>query len=130
MTDSKLEERALEIGQRISGGPSTVRRCRSFENFVAILSFDGNQEEKVIKLSRNNNWTFPAESYLYPLMQSVALPVPEVEVTVPERTDESVPYIIMRKFSDHTLDELCKEDSRAALKACEAAGRFIRATAR
>ena len=127
MTDSELQEAARVIGHRVLGSPATVRRCRSFENFVAILSFEGNQDDRVIKLSRDNDWTFPAESYLYPLMQSVGLPVPEVEVALPERSEDSVPFIIMRKFSDGTLNEFCEEDSKAALKACEAAGRFISA---
>ena len=80
----------------------------------------------MIKLGSNNEWTIAAESYLYPLMQGAGLSVPEIEFTDSDVPDSELPFTIMKKFSDQTLDQLCAGDSRAALSACEAAGGFIK----
>ena len=126
MKESDFETLAKRIGQRFFSKIPTVKKCCSYESFVAILSFGGELEERVIKLGRINEWTLAAESYLYPLMKGVGLSVPEVEFTDSDYPDSGLPFTIMRKFSDQTLDDLCAEDSQAALGACEAAGGFIK----
>ena len=126
MKESDFEALAQRIGQRFFSKTPTVRKCCSHESFVAILSFGGEPEDRVIKLARNNEWTLAAECYLYPLMKGAGLPVPEIEFTDSDYPDSELPFTIMRKFSDQTLDGLCAEDSQAALRACEAAGGFIK----
>ena len=125
MKDNDFEPVAQRIGQRLYSQTPTVERCRSYESYVAILSFGGDVEDRVIKLGRNNEWTLAAETCLYPLMKGAGLSVPEIEFTDSDYPDSELPFTIMRKFSDQTLDELCAEDSQAALRACEAAGGFI-----
>ena len=126
MTETDFEALAKSIGRRLFSQTPTVRKCQSHESFVAILSFGGEPEDRVIKLGRNNDWTLTAETYLYPLMKEAGLSVPEIEFTDSDDPDSERPFTIMRKFSDQTLDQLCAGDSQAALRACEAAGRFIR----
>lgn len=126
MNESDFETLAQRIGQRFYSKTPAVKRCCSYESFVAILSFGGEPEDRVIKLGRINEWTLAAESYLYPLMKGAGLPVPEIEFTDSDYPDSELPFTIMRKFSDQTLDDLCAEDSQAAIRGCEAAGRFIK----
>ena len=125
MKDNDFEPVVQRIGQRLYSKTPTVKPCRSYESYVAILSFGGDVEDRVIKLGRNNEWTLAAETYLYPLMKGAGLSVPEIEFTDSDYPDSDLPFTITRKFSDQTLDDLCAEDSQAALRACEAAGRFI-----
>jgi len=58
-------------------------------------------------------------------MQAHGLPVPEIEFTQQDYSEPSEPFIVMPKFSDYTLRDLCEIDPQAAVRAFEKSGRFI-----
>ena len=123
--DPEFDNIILGIAKRLFNRTPRIAKCLSYTNYCVILSFDGAISDRVIKLANRNKWAVEAERYLYPKMKEHGLPVPEIEFTQMDDAERTEPFIVMPKFSDLTLDNLCAKDSEAARLACERSGQFI-----
>ena len=116
----------LAIAEYLYHKTPRLKRCHSGCNYCVILTFDDGTADRVLKMANLNDWAVEFERHLYPPMRAHGVPVPEIEFTQEDYPGPPVPFIVMPKFSDHTLYELCETDPTAALSAFEESGRFIR----
>jgi aminoglycoside phosphotransferase (APT) family kinase protein len=131
LQDAEFDRRILAIVQDLFGKTPRLRKCYSMVNYCAVISFDDNTADRVIKLTRHNSEDIEVEQRLYPLMRAHGLPVPEIEFTHLDYNLPSEPFIIMPKFSDWALADLRDKHQddkhkQAALQACYASGQFIK----
>jgi aminoglycoside phosphotransferase (APT) family kinase protein len=116
----------LAIAEYLYHKTPRLKRCHSGCNYCVILTFDDGTADRVLKMANLNDWAVKIERHLYPAMRKHGFPVPEIEFTQEDYPGPPVPFIVMPKFSDHTLNGLCETDPTAALRAFERSGRFIR----
>ena len=105
--------------------PEAVRRCHSGCNASFVVTLGGGLADRVVKLSRHNSWAIEIERHLYPAMREADLPVPEVEFSQLDYHRESSPFIVMPKFSDHTLEALVGMGDDITSVAFEHVGHFL-----
>lgn len=122
---SELEATILSITTSLYGKTPRLQRCNSEVNYCAVLIFDDGSADRVIKTVNRNPTAVEVERHLYPAMRSAGLPVPEIEFTHDDSHEATVPFIVMPKFSDDTLAELCQTDNASAMSAVRESGRFI-----
>jgi len=116
----------LAIAEYLYHKTPRLKRCHSGCNYCVLLTFDDGTADRVLKMANLNDWALKFEQHLYPPMRAHGVPVPEIEFTQEDYPGPPVPFLVMPKFSDHTLYELGATDPAAALSAFEASGRFIR----
>ena len=121
----ELDTTILAIARHLFGKMPRLRKCPSEVNYCVLLSFDDETEDRVIKIANRNRWAVEVERHLYPAMRATGLPVPEIEFTHEDYPDSTEPFIVMPKFSDYTLGELCQSNHGAAIRAVMASGQFI-----
>jgi aminoglycoside phosphotransferase (APT) family kinase protein len=121
----ELDRAVLSIARSLYKQTPQLKKCHSQVNYCVVLNFDGVVQDRVIKLTHRNRWAIEVERYLYPAMKIKGLPVPEIEFTHQDYPEPSEPFIIMPKFSDYRLADLCNSDHQVALQACWKSGRFI-----
>ena len=122
---AELEAAILGIARNLFGKTPRLRKCPSEVNYCVLLSFDDPTADRVVKMANRNPWAVEVERQLYPAMRATGLPVPEIEFTHEDCPESTEPFIVMPKFSDYTLGELCETNHDAAMSAVEASGRFI-----
>ena len=116
----------LAIAEYLYHKTPRLKRCHSGCNYCVLLTFDDGTADRVLKMANLNDWAIKFEQRLYPPMRARGVPVPEIEFTQEDYPGPPVPFIVMPKFSEHTLYGLCEADPTAALSAFEESGRFIR----
>jgi hypothetical protein len=116
----------MAIAKHLFHRTPRLKRCHSGCNYCVILSFDDGTADRVLKMANLNDWAVKIERYLYPAMRKYGLAVPEVEYSWEDYPGPPVPFIVMPKFSDHTLLGLHQTDPNAGLSAFETSGLFIR----
>jgi len=121
----ETDEGILRVARELFKKAPTLRRCHSGTNYCVVLSFADRTADRVFKLANRNDWAIEFERLLYPPMRMRGLPVPEIEFTQLDYAGDSLPFIVMPKFSDHTLLALRDVDEGAAEEAFEKSGRFI-----
>ncbi len=122
---TEFDQAVLSIAQSLFNKTPQLKKCHPQVNYCVVLHFDDATADRVIKFTNRNRWPIEVERYLYPAMREHGLPVPEIEFTQHDFSEPSEPFIVMPKFSDYTLNDLCDDGDRAALRTCEASGRFI-----
>ena len=102
-----------------------MRKYPSAVNYCVLLSFGGATADRVIKVACRNPWAVEVERHLCPAMRAAGLPMSEIEFTHEDYPEPTKPFIVMPKFSDYTLGELCQSDHEAAMHAVKASGEFL-----
>jgi aminoglycoside phosphotransferase (APT) family kinase protein len=120
-----LATQAISIARDLFGRTPSLRKCQSEVNYCTVLSFDDGTADRVIKLAKLKPFAIEIEAYLYPRMRKAGLPVPEVEFTNDDYSGAAAPFIVMPKFSDTTMADLCTESNTSVEAASASSGRFI-----
>ena len=126
LQSAAFDSAILAIAKDLFGKMPRLSKCFSYVNYCVVLSFDDATTDRVIKFTNKSRRDIEIELHLYPPLRAHGLPVPEIEFTHLDYSQPSVPFIVMPKFSDYTLKDLCCNNHQAAMRACRASGQFIR----
>jgi hypothetical protein len=120
------DQEAIAIAQELlHKTPSRLHKYHSGRHYCVAIEFDDNTADRVIKLTNGYRWAIEVERYLFPEMSARGLPVPEIEFTHKDYSRPSEPFLVMPKYSDHTLSDIDNVNEAASERACEASGRFL-----
>ncbi len=123
---AELDAAILAIAKRLYGKTPRLQKCQSERNYCALLSFDDGTADRIIKIANRSGWAIEVERHLYPAMRMAGLPVPEIEFTHEDNSELTQAFIVMPKFSDYTLKEVCQNNHDVAMRAVRSGGQFIR----
>lgn len=115
----------MRVATGLFGKTPRLQKCNSEVNYCAFLIFEDSSVDRVIKMANRNPAAVEAERHLYPAMHSAGLPVPEIEFSHDDWSEDTPPFIIMPKFSDVTLAEVCETDHASATCALRESGLLI-----
>jgi aminoglycoside phosphotransferase (APT) family kinase protein len=123
--DTSVEDLVLSIAESLYRTKPRLKSYGSSSSGVWDLYFDGDREDRVIKLGIESPTALLREQLVAKELYRAGLAVPAMEFTQEDLPNVGIPFMVMPKIADTTLKEASLEDLPFAIEGCYKAGEFL-----